>query len=820
MFFFFCSINVYPIINSYTKPLNIFPIKADKISRTINIRSSIGNNNITKYYAKFSIIGDDCIDPTITIYVEDTDFNEIQQNINVYYEQNLIAQCYSQNQGCGTYQYCINQYALSNVSRQDSQIVILLERSKKSQASSVCNLTLYADVTITCGRCQDYSSQYRSNNGQNEYQPSDEIFDINHHLATMIRTQQFTANLTNSYLQRDIQCKTTDCKIDCIEYASCLSSNITLLYSNLTKAENQAIVQCHEKLSCFKANFQTVSETRNTELLIICNNTESCREMAIDISNFKSFTVLCLQTESCQDMHIDLTIPTLQNKSNIQIEINDTYNHGIIHCVVPNACKDLVITTNSNHTRLIMYEHSEGVIFDNGIGYLSDLSNIICNNDRFIEWSAEISSLQEIAESILEEYESGEYPCNGVEVICNASSCNMEYDINVPKLQEIEREATAVCYWVNVQEIQNVYCDGGCVASPTSNPTQSPTQYPTSPSESPTEDPTSQPTFDPSENPSVAPSAAPSLSPTVPPTRAPTISDAYDYYIEIVYNIRGLTADDIDLMTGDILNVTNDIRIIIEQAYVMHPAGITWQLNYNDFYVKVNKVNGDNLRDIANNNRLLDVSLSEGIELESIIECTLFICNFIIERYNQTGFENLVSNKLQTYFDYATSSIVNTASDEGIIFNVESMAESAQLINPPASEPRQYVFIALIIITSIIAFIAILALLWNKISPRKPKLGEIPAMSIVDNARWTSVIRFALQFWDFASDVNLAVEIWNRNDVWTNTFMLVIASGSSFFIILPYIANLIIASRIKEIIKKNEAAKAWFVLSSLFTFHF
>ena len=67
---------------------------------------------------------------------------------------------------------------------------------------------------------------------------------------------------------------------------------------------------------------------------------------------------------------------------------------------------------------------------------------------------------------------------------------------------------------------------------------------------------------------------------------------------------------------------------------------------------------------------------------------------------------------------------------------------------------------------------------------------------IVDDGKWSSVMIFALQFYDFASDINLSLEIWfiqNKSDV---TYL--IAIGSTLFVLIPYIANLVIASRIKR----------------------
>ena len=94
---------------------------------------------------------------------------------------------------------------------------------------------------------------------------------------------------------------------------------------------------------------------------------------------------------------------------------------------------------------------------------------------------------------------------------------------------------------------------------------------------------------------------------------------------------------------------------------------------------------------------------------------------------------------------------------------------------------------------------------------------------MVDDGKWTSVIIFGLQFWDFASDVNLCLDIWITEDISgqfsdtneersrENVIILIVAFGSAVFVLVPYIANLIIAVRIKNYIKTNEAAKAWYV---------
>ena len=63
---------------------------------------------------------------------------------------------------------------------------------------------------------------------------------------------------------------------------------------------------------------------------------------------------------------------------------------------------------------------------------------------------------------------------------------------------------------------------------------------------------------------------------------------------------------------------------------------------------------------------------------------------------------------------------------------------------------------------------------------------------------------------DFCSDVNLAFEIMSRDDIGDNYLILMAGVGSIAFTLIPYLANLIMATRIKEMNKSNATAKAWF----------
>ena len=81
---------------------------------------------------------------------------------------------------------------------------------------------------------------------------------------------------------------------------------------------------------------------------------------------------------------------------------------------------------------------------------------------------------------------------------------------------------------------------------------------------------------------------------------------------------------------------------------------------------------------------------------------------------------------------------------------------------------------------------------------------------LVDNGRWSAVLMFGLQFYDWWSDLNLCRFIWYRADVFSSRLVLISAMGSSFFVAMPFVVNLFIAANIKQLIRGNPAAVTWF----------
>ena len=371
----------------------------------------------------------------------------------------------------------------------------------------------------------DYPGTESSNRGQKEYRSGDYIINMTEYRlsmdpnATIFNTSDTGGTSDKCNVQEEFKCEDKDCIIECNERASCLLANIILEYNNsgsIANAEPRIAISCQDQISCLRSSITTRTTSSTTDIILECNGDESCASVSIDLDQFRSFNILCQEMDSCKDVTINIEIPdSILNMTTNNTTMNKTHNHGIVHCIVPGACNGLYINTNSNHTQLIMYEYSERVTLDNGIGYLSDLDNIICNNDRYIKyktWSTENQST--ISKSIQNEYISDQYPCADVEVKCNLSSCAMTYDMNTNEINSLSSELEGDCHWINVQQVQNVVCNGQCASSPTQAPTYSPTESPTQPSESPTVDPTIKPTINPSTNPTMNPTFEPTHDPT------------------------------------------------------------------------------------------------------------------------------------------------------------------------------------------------------------------------------------------------------------------------------------------------------------------
>ncbi len=199
--------------------------------------------------------------------------------------------------------------------------------------------------------------------------------------------------------------------------------------------------------------------------------------------------------------------------------------------------------------------------------------------------------------AIQSEYSGSKYPCSDVKIECGIYSCNMDYNINEDAVQSVLNVITNHCYYIHVPALQDLTCKGQCIDThpPTTEPTSSPIT-----------------------------------------TRVPTIANVYDSYIKIEYQLQSLSPQIIKYISESILNVMDDIRIIIENGYVNHQdiARNGWSMQYEDFWLKLNKINDDSITKLGNNPRVYTVlfaaSENDRFIINSQIECEEFWCDYTI----------------------------------------------------------------------------------------------------------------------------------------------------------------------------------------------
>ncbi len=316
--------------------------------------------------------------------------------------------------------------------------------------------------------------------------------------------------------------------------------------------------------------------------------------------------------------------------------------------------------------------------------------------------------------------------------------------------------------------------------APTNNPTLPPTQHPTSaPSNVPT--PTIAPTIDPTVDPTIDPTINPSALPTFPATRYPATRNEYDSYFDITYSIQNLTADDVGKMTVTPTALTDFINFI-ETSYVTVSI-----LKYSRdwFAVKIHDVNG------IDDETFQKYSFgASNLTLNSQIVCDAIHCDALSEENIDTQqFENNVENDLQIYFN----------GTKNIRFFIISQSAVYQFYNE--STRFDYILWGLLAFIVIFAILTFCGYIYNE-----------SANSRVDDSRYYSIFVFGLHCFDLMSDIILSVEIVTIFVSSQEDSMLlgIAAYGCIIFIVVPYIANVIIAANIKRLIGDNYAAKIYF----------
>ena len=182
--------------------------------------------------------------------------------------------------------------------------------------------------------------------------------------------------------------------------------------------------------------------------------------------------------------------------------------------------------------------------------------------------------------------------------------------------------------------------------------------------------------------------------------------------------------------------------------------------------------------------------------------------------FDDAVFSAFMTAQFEVYFGRNSDSVDaqsrRLSATSNLSFSIIVVGESMELY-PSSSSNKEFIYIILLCVSGVMALVGVAALIYEK----SEKIGLKPK---VDFSLWAAWLGLAVQFWDFASDISLAFEIWAHDELMERTLILICAIGCTAFIVIPYAFNLYVAAHIKRYVKKNDAAATWCVASFCCTF--
>eukprot|EP01084_Bolivina_argentea_P060804 111100_1 len=600
--------------------------------------------------------------------------------------------------------------------------------------------------------------------------------------------QHYLYDIPGAAVQQTLECAdtTASCAIQCNGSVSCFSS-IFLVSSAIST------IHCGSSFSCGYALINTSDNALLDSFHVICDEKRSCMQAEIFIHQVNEFILDCVSSESCAQMTVHI-----QNTTN-----------SSINCYLESACNSLTIYTKSDNTTLTLHGFSENIIFH--LPSRFNENNINCDpQNAFLVISDQFNSLSELISQTF-----GTLPCSDVHMLCNdGDSCDMQYVQQTDAMDVDKFLKLFSCYGpMSVEEIFSLQCFGACgeyptefpTSYPTFNPTvdtllptSSPTVYPTKQTESPTFSPSNSPTNFPSVftlPPSEEPTESPTNSPTNAPTRNPIASHEFDSEIQITYLLNNLNNNDKAMILTDPRNETKYIENVIKDKYFKKTV-----ISYDKYMITITDIDGIEINKIDTNTAIKWENL-DRLELNGKIDCD--------QDNNNINYCESIKGQSQPNNDFSdrVEAILRNHTGNNVLnFSVKNAIQLRIVCKDCSqSDAIDYVSYALLAVACSLGFLSILALLFNK-----GKFPKLSGFNVVDNASWTTLMIFGLQLWDFYSDIILSLEIMRRDDLVKNVYITIAGFGSTFFTFVPYMANLIIAIRVKRFIKNNIAAKAYF----------
>eukprot|EP00485_Elphidium_margaritaceum_P013914 CAMPEP_0202728732 /NCGR_PEP_ID=MMETSP1385-20130828/185775_1 /ASSEMBLY_ACC=CAM_ASM_000861 /TAXON_ID=933848 /ORGANISM="Elphidium margaritaceum" /LENGTH=2035 /DNA_ID=CAMNT_0049394983 /DNA_START=78 /DNA_END=6186 /DNA_ORIENTATION=+ len=667
---------------------------------------------------------------------------------------------------------------------------------------------------------------------------------------------------------------TNGCHLKCTAKLSCVLSELTITQSETAsiscggdrscwdnimhiESASNASITCREENSCKDSKLTLVDIGKAS---IECLEASSCDSMSVQLFNVQNISVKCYHTNACDNIVIlsdsdtvDLTMYSYSE--NVQITVPNEFKPEHMHsCIYDDAYLNLAGDTYLNvlveeELTAFYQAHNLSMPCNASVTYsFTESGKASCYTQyRFTELPAVLSNFPEFMQ-------------------CLPFSARNLYDIEcigtwaptTDPTQSPTVEPTADPSKAPTKNPTSSPSSSPTTATPTKNPTADPTKDPTAdpthdptvdptvdptadpttdptldPTRGPTEDPTYEPTVDPTNGPTADPTMNPTLNPTsdptTMPTREPTEADMYDSYFDVQYAIQNWTLSAIEQFASNVSSTASAMTTMIERGYQQNRPSLI--LRFDDFWIQLVSINGVSVSEWSYSSveraEVVFVRSKQRILFDARVLCSELKCDHIVKDYNQAQFEAFVTEKMRLYFGVSAAAVnaaaPDTSESESLQFKVLSQSEEAMALNAEEeSTSVNYGFLGALGVSGILMLIAWCACCYNSQKYWPFKRKHCCGCKTVDDGKYRSLIVFALHFYDFASDINLALEICfnlfltaSINGYDNVSWMLMVcACGSVSFIVIPYTINVYYASKVKEMVNANESANTWFIYNS------
>eukprot|EP01083_Nonionella_stella_P254996 875735_1 len=326
--------------------------------------------------------------------------------------------------------------------------------------------------------CVDYNAtdiNYNSNDGDDNRTDINisplvqESFCLSVNESVMVYDNAPTHENPVPYINTMILCDSNDtdvCYIHCKGSASCLLANIM----PSSKFMERILIKCDKKFSCrsMTLNYFPSLSPDLREITVACTAPSACNEYVINLlSNASSMatelsvTIYCVESFSCELTSINI--------EEVSMDMNIS-----VYCLKENSCKGLSILNALNkniNIHLWSFQFSEQISITTAV---YDDVHIHCGNDAnalYVRYdTSDLLNDEEFLMKARQEYVARRLPCEGIDVICPNTvdertynrQCSMQYKlsdaVNVAAIIGSQRD----CFWININELYNPYCDGTC----------------------------------------------------------------------------------------------------------------------------------------------------------------------------------------------------------------------------------------------------------------------------------------------------------------------------------------------------------------------